>query len=208
MKKTLSILALLVLMCSLFLTFSISVSAEAPPENSEIEAPGNQDAEEDADDIELPTEENGEETTDITLGEISQLIKDAVDEAMNEDVPAWRVYIKEEVIPSAVTAIAAISAFCVAALPLVKKVKDSVEKLKSAIKLFKKATVDVNSVAASKENTENKLAALSEDIAYLKAHIQSIEKIERIGFGNMKELVVGGFASEIGKVGNDGEDAS
>ena len=80
-----------------------------------------------------------------------------------------------------------------------------VENVKSGVGLFKKAADDVSSATEEKQKTETELAALKEDVAYIKSHLKMVEEIERIGFGNMKELVTGGIASEIGKVGHEDE---
>ena len=47
--------------------------------------------------------------------------------------------------------------------------------------------------------------ALDERISHIEQSTQNTERIARIGFGNMEELVKNGYAAEIEKVGKDEE---
>lgn len=205
MKKLLSIIAL----CVLLFTFTAVTAFAMVTDESETDiSDAPTEAEPIPDDTGAVT--NGEE---ITLDSVMSAVESAIDTALEkiparEDVTDWKSYIKDILIPAAVTAISAIAAAYVAALPLINSVKSVIKTVTDSVSLFKGATNDVNTVTASKEETEKKLAELREDISFIKKHIGNIESIERIGFGNMKELVVGGFAGEIGKVGKEDENAS
>ena len=121
-----------------------------------------------------------------------------------EDEPSSvRGYIEGTVIPAVVAVISGVSALYIMTLPLIRGVKATLSKMSDAKKSFDAATAKVKSTDEEKAATEAELAALREDVAYIKAHIDNVEKIERIGFCHMKELVQNGRAREIGKVGKD-----
>ena len=129
---------------------------------------------------------------------------------------AWQEYVETKLIPNVVLALSAISALCVAALPIISKIQVSVAK-------FNQATSDVNATVENGKKTNEKLAeqdskieAFSErfnkmeklfvdNISSVKTAAENSEKILRIGFCNTDELVRKGYAREIGKVGTDNE---
>ncbi len=191
MKRILSIFVLIALTLTLALIFSISVSAQ-----TEDSTPPTADESENADGA----------SDVITAQDISEIIKNALaDAGINSDSLDWRSYIEKQLIPAAVTAISAAAAYYVLALPSIRKIKNVLKIVKTGACLFEKAASDVSTTTEEKKKTESELAALKEDVAYIKSHIKTVEEIERIGFGNMKELVTGGIASEIGKVGHEDE---
>lgn len=220
MKKLLSIFALIALIICLLTVQVFAVDepiVDAPEiDNTETDAelPENESPEEetknsDVDNGDADTQPpESEATLDYILENIESIIDSSLEKVKDAEIEDWRTYIEKTLIPAAVTAISAIAAFYVATLPLTKRIKKALEYVTGIAGLFKKATTDVNAVNNASVENQKDVAELKEDVKYLKEHIENIEKIERIGFGNMKELVVGGFASEIGKVGNDGENAS
>ena len=129
---------------------------------------------------------------------------------------AWQEYVETKLIPNAVLALSAISALCVAALPIISKIQVSVAK-------FNQATSDVNATVENGKKTDEKLAeqdqkieAFSErfdrmeemfnaGIASIKSTVENSEKILRLGFCNIDELVKKGYATEIEKVGAKNE---
>ncbi len=131
---------------------------------------------------------------------------------------AWQEYLETKLIPNAVLALSTISALCVAAMPLLSKIK-------TTLKGFDKATEDVNTTAENGKNTvsnvlecRDEIKLLVEDlktvkqdietaIAPIKKNTENLEKIVRIGFGNTSELVKNGYARQIAKVGNEDEEA-
>lgn len=129
---------------------------------------------------------------------------------------AWQEYVETKLIPNIVLALSVISSLCVAALPLVTKIQNSVAK-------FNQATDDVN---ATVENDKTVVAMLGEyreeinsciaelktlksdvekAIAPVKKTVDNIDKVVHIGFCNSEELVKKGYAHEIEKVGVDDE---
>lgn len=129
---------------------------------------------------------------------------------------AWQEYVETKLIPNVVLALSAISALCVAALPIISKIQVSVAK-------FNQATNDVNATVENGKKTDEKLAeqdqkieAFSErfdrmeamfnaGIASVKSAAENSEKILRLGFCNTEELVKKGYATEIEKVGAKNE---
>ncbi len=129
---------------------------------------------------------------------------------------AWQEYVETKLIPTVVLALSAISALCVAALPIINKIQASVAK-------FNQATSDVNATVENGKRTDaaiaaqdKKIAAFSErfdametlfveGISSVRSTAENAEKILRIGFGNTSELVHKGFAAEIAKVGTENE---
>lgn len=125
---------------------------------------------------------------------------------------AWQDYVENELIPNAVLVLTSISTICLAAIPIVNRVTDAVEK-------FKTATQDVNDTVENGKKTDRALAAqdekiasfsarfdemeriFHEGIASVKSAAENSEKILRLGFCNTEELVKKGYAKEIQKVG-------
>ena len=133
----------------------------------------------------------------------------------------WGEWVKQELVPYAVLAISAIGTIIIGVSPILAKVKKASDK-------FKDATNDVNGTKENGEKSIQKIESLAKDT---EAKLQGIaddfsqkvknfderltrieqasanaEKITRIGFGNMEELVKNGYAAEIEKVGKNGKD--
>lgn len=123
---------------------------------------------------------------------------------------AWEAYLEEQLIPAAVTAGAAALTLYFTFLPLIKIIKESGLR-------FDKASADVNATVKSKEDYDKQLKAyggqlstmekcMTEGIARMERKLDRVERIERIGFGNTRELVQNGYARAIAKVGDEDED--
>lgn len=132
----------------------------------------------------------------------------------------WTAWVKEELVPYAVLAISAIGTIIIGVSPILAKVKKASDK-------FKDATNDVNGTKENGEksiqmiesfskNTEAKLQGIAEDFSQkvknfderltrIEQASANAEKIARIGFCNMEELVQKGYAAEIEKVGKSDE---
>ena len=133
----------------------------------------------------------------------------------------WGEWVKQELVPYAVLAISAIGTIIIGVSPILAKVKKASDK-------FKDATNDVNGTKENGEKSIQKIESFTKDA---EAKLQGIaddfsqrvkdfderltrieqasanaEKITRIGFGNMEELVKNGYAVEIEKVGKNGKD--
>ena len=138
-------------------------------------------------------------------------------EATVEEEKGWG----EELVPYAVLAISAIGTIIIGVSPILAKVKKASDK-------FKDAANDVNGTKENGEKSIQKIESFAKDA---EAKLQGIaddfsqrvkdfderltrieqasanaEKITRIGFGNMEELVKNGYAAEIEKVGKNGKD--
>ncbi len=129
---------------------------------------------------------------------------------------AWQEYFETKLVPNVVLAVTTVFALYYSSIPIINKIK-------TAVTLFTKATTDVNTTVESGKQTENKLAQQDEKIAAfaerfneieklfteelknLKKTAENSEKILRIGFGNTIELVKRGYAAEIAKVGKTNE---
>ena len=70
---------------------------------------------------------------------------------------AWQEYVETKLIPNVVLALSAISALCVAALPIISKIQVSVAK-------FNQATSDVNATVENGKKTDEKLAEQDQKI--------------------------------------------
>ncbi|MBQ9760144.1 MAG: hypothetical protein IJW16_02215 [Clostridia bacterium] len=123
---------------------------------------------------------------------------------------AWEAYLEEELMPAAVTAGTAAVTLYFTFLPLIKKIKESGLR-------FDKASEDVNATVKSKQKYDERLNAygerlstmekcMTEGLARMERKLGNIERIERIGFGNTRELVQNGYARAIAKVGEEDED--
>lgn len=133
----------------------------------------------------------------------------------------WVEWVKQELVPYAVLAISAIGTIIVAVSPILAKSKKAIDK-------FKDVTKDVNGTKENGEksiqrmeafakDTEAKLQGIADDFSQkvkdfderltrIEQASENAEKIARIGFGNMEELVKNGYAAEIEKVGKNGKD--
>lgn len=113
---------------------------------------------------------------------------------------AWQEYLETKLIPNAVIVISAIGSLCVAAIPIINKVRAALDK-------FDKATNDINETVQTGRRTDDALYEQDAKIAELKAEMEHIrlttdetKEMLRIGLCNTKELVVNGYAAEIAKV--------
>ena len=138
-----------------------------------------------------------------------------------EEEKDWAAWVKEELVPWAILAITAIGTIVIGVSPILAKVKKASDK-------FKDAANDVNGTRENGEKSIQKIESFTKDA---EAKLQGIaddfsqrvkdfderltrieqasanaEKITRIGFGNMEELVKNGYAVEIEKVGKNGKD--
>lgn len=123
----------------------------------------------------------------------------------------WREYIEGTIFPAAAAVIASVGTLYVLTLPLLNKTKTTflgvVKVIRDAASLFRKTASDVDKTVKDKTDMETKILCLSEDVAYLKRHVENIEKMEHMAFENSKDLVLSGIAAEIGKVGCDDENS-
>lgn len=113
---------------------------------------------------------------------------------------AWQEYLETKLIPNAVIVISAIGSLCVAAIPIINKVRAALDK-------FDKATNDINETVQTGRRTDDALYEQDAKIAELKTEMEHIrlttdetKEMLRIGLCNTKELVVNGYAAEIAKV--------
>ncbi len=113
---------------------------------------------------------------------------------------AWQEYLETKLIPNAVIVISAIGSLCVAAIPIINKVRAALDK-------FDKATNDINATVQTGKRTDDALYEQDAKIAELKAEMDHIKfttdetkEMLRIGLCNTRELVVNGYAAEIAKV--------
>lgn len=123
---------------------------------------------------------------------------------------AWEAYLEEELMPAALIVISSVGTICLAALPVLKQIQASGLR-------FDKASEDVNATVKSKQKYDERLDAygerlskmekcMTEGLARMERKLGNIERIERIGFGNTRELVQNGYARAIAKVGEEDED--
>lgn len=113
---------------------------------------------------------------------------------------AWQEYLETKLIPNAVIVISAIGSLCVAAIPIISKVRTALDK-------FDKATSDIDATVQTGKHTDEALYAQNAKIAELRAEIDHIKintdetkEMIRIGLCNTRELVANGYAAEIAKV--------
>lgn len=111
---------------------------------------------------------------------------------------AWQSYLETELVPTVTSIASGISIILLAVMPVASRV------LKAADK-FVGATKEINTAVNNNEKTERKIKGIDERLTEIEKTTQNTEKIVRIGFGNMKELVVKGQAREIAKVGTKEE---
>lgn len=115
----------------------------------------------------------------------------------------WETYLKETVIPEATVIATSVGTICLLIQPIMKKIGD-------AAGLFHRAKEQIDDTVEGNKNqvTENaevraQVAALKEEVDEIKRVAEHNEQILRIGFGNLEELVVNGYAHEIAKVGTE-----
>ena len=133
----------------------------------------------------------------------------------------WAVYLEEQLLPNAVLALSAVSALCVAAMPIINSVNKTLTK-------FDGATADVKSTVASDKRMleaitaeraelkllESGIQAALDEVKALKGEIsaqiepvaksaRNVEEIVHIGFEHNAEIVKSGYAAAIAKVGAD-----
>ena len=113
----------------------------------------------------------------------------------------WETYLKETIIPEATVIATSVGTLCLLIQPIMNKIAESAS-------LFKKAKEQIDDTVEGNKNqvTENaevraQVAALKEEVDEIKRVAEHNEQILRIGFGNLEELVVNGYAHEIAKVG-------
>ena len=131
---------------------------------------------------------------------------------LTEGDVSWKEYVESKLIPNITLALTTISALAIAAMPIISKVKGAVDK-------FDKATGDINDTVENGKKTQGALDGQDKKLSDFEVRFDlleqkiepiaklagDIEKIARIGFGNMDELVKKGYAAEIAKVGDDNE---
>lgn len=115
----------------------------------------------------------------------------------------WEKYLVETIVPEATVIATSIGTLCLLIQPILNKIVE-------ASTMFKAAKTQIDSTVESNKAQEAENATVREEVKEMKAEIDDIkrmtmhnERILRIGFGNMKELVVNGYAHEIEKVGTD-----
>ena len=133
----------------------------------------------------------------------------------------WLTYLEDELIPTAVLALSSVSALCFALIPIVNKVNGTLIKFDTATSDVK-ATVasdklmvdevrgyreeltamrsDINNAVDTVRATKGEIAQM---IAPIEESAKNIEKIVHVGFEHNEELVKGGYAAAIAKVGGD-----
>lgn len=122
---------------------------------------------------------------------------------------AWQEYIETKLMPNAVIVISAIGSLMVAALPIIGRVQNGLDK-------FNKATSDISDTAESGKLTSETLAGykemfdsfkneITDAVLLMQSTVENTEKIVRLGFCNTDELVKKGYATEIQKVGKVNE---
>ena len=112
-------------------------------------------------------------------------------------------YVEGTVVPAAVAVVSSAALLYIACLPLIRSVKGVVKLISGSKENFDEATKKVNDSEEQTKKHDKEIAALRTEVALLNKKLDNVEKIERIGFGGMSELVKSGAARKIGKVGND-----
>ena len=138
---------------------------------------------------------------------------------------AWEIYLEEELIPSAVTVISAVGALAVVAIPIINRVSLELNKfgaatndIRQTVELGKKTDGALEAqdklIADAIAAQDEKIAAFGKDFEDLKrlinertvplvSSIENTEKIVRLGFCNLNEVVEKGYAVEIQRVGKE-----
>ena len=132
---------------------------------------------------------------------------------------AWKQYLEEKLVPATTATVTSLLLIYLGVAPVLKRVIN-------ATSLFNKATDNVNATAENGEKANSNLEDFKAELAQqfneavkagvaqlrdqderikrIEQHAYNTEKVIRIGFGNMKELVTKGYAAEIAKVGKAG----
>ena len=129
-----------------------------------------------------------------------------------QDATAWVAYLREDVIPTAIAALLGTSLIYLAGNPVLKKVLQ-------AIGLFEVATKHIESTAKSGQLSTEKAQALEEKIKAeyetivkdnkeLKELVTSLQRMVKMGFCNNADLVRGGIAREIAKIGGNEDEGT
>lgn len=136
----------------------------------------------------------------------------------------WRTYLETVLMPNIVAAVAAIVSLYIAALPVLNLIKKAAQKFTSAtegiintqnadkqnLKLLQMYEKRINSFEEKMSEIDNTVAegikGIDSKIEEISCDAKKIERMSMIGFGNMSELVRGGYASKIGKVYSSNEE--
>ena len=108
------------------------------------------------------------------------------------------VHVHDELVPMLTIGLSVIGAVFAALMPLLKNVSLGADKFSSAAKAIEKVSND-------NEKNVRKISDLENRLENIERASKNTEEIVRIGFGNLKELVVKGHAREIAKVGKEEE---
>ena len=137
----------------------------------------------------------------------------------------WHEYIEDELIPSATAALTYIFAACVALMPIIKRINDTILSFSQAIKDVNATVKTDNALMSNVEEFKSEMrreldaavsklddavveiqsakAQMDELIAPVARSAQNTEAIVRLGFGENTDLVKRGIAAVIAKVGED-----
>ena len=150
-----------------------------------------------------------------TEGEVVEVVEEQPSEETD-----WGVWFKDKLAPIIACVVSGALTIYIAISPILVKVKKASDKFKDATKDVNKAAKDgddntakieafVGDVGTKLQTVVDDFAkqakALDERISHIEQSTQNTERIARIGFGNMEELVKNGYAAEIEKVGKDEE---
>ena len=114
---------------------------------------------------------------------------------------AWQEYIEQKLAPNAVIVFSSVGTILIAAIPIINKVLQAVDK-------FKQVTKDVNDTVANNGKNEARIANLEKRLGTIETVSKNTEKIVRLGFCNTNELVTKGYAAEIEKVGKSNDESN
>lgn len=125
---------------------------------------------------------------------------------------AWQEYLETKLIPNAVIVFSAVGSLAVAAIPVINRVHNELDKFGMATKninytiaMGKKANECLKAQDAKIESFNKRFDEfekyLSESVGPILKSAQNTENILRIGFCNTTELIEKGFAEDIAKVG-------
>lgn len=123
---------------------------------------------------------------------------DGTEQIKEETKSAWEVYVDEKLVPNIVLVLTAIGSIFIAISPILSKIRKASDK-------FKNATDDVNAVTSESGENKKKVANLSLRLDNIEKSVLNTEQMTRLGFCNLDEIVIKGYASEIAKVGKNEE---
>ena len=133
----------------------------------------------------------------------------------------WSIYLKEQLMPNAVLALSAVSALCVAAMPIINSVNKTLTKFDGATSDVKNTVASDKRIIAEIKGYREELNALTsevhtaiEEVRAVRGEIaaqikpvttsaNNVEEIVHIGFEHNEEMVKSGYAAAIAKVGAD-----